>query len=87
MESSTFQPRFKKLKKTPQERFLYFRKQKPQKTAYIFSKKAVLIFLETETQRKSLYLRKRKLPKKLLIFQEVTFRARKMKKFLLFQEM
>ena len=64
MEPSTFQPRLKKLKNTPQEKFLYFRKQKPQKTGYIFSKNAVLIFLKTGTQRKSLYFRKRKLPKK-----------------------
>ena len=48
--------------------FLHFRKRKPGKTSLRFMKRNSFIFQETES------------PKKLFIFQEVTFRARKIKR-------
>ena len=52
------------------ELFLYFRKQKPRKNSLYFRKRNFFIFHKTETL------------KKLLIFQEVVLRARKIKKTL-----
>ena len=69
--------------------FLYFRKTETPKKSLIFSqKKAVLIFPETETLKIFLMFLETELsyisgngnPKKLLIFQEVNFQARKNKK-------
>ena len=53
----------------------------PEKIPYISQKRAFLIFSKTETPKISLYFRKQNF----LIFQEVTFRARKV--FLIYREM
>ena len=72
--------------------YLYLRKRKPPKKFLIFpSMKDCLIFQKTDTPKKQFIFQEKELsyisgnanPKKSLIFQEVTFRARK---FFLFQE-
>ena len=72
--------------------YLYLRKRKPPKKFLIFpSKKDCLIFQKTDTPKKQFIFQEKELsyisgnanPKKCLIFQEVTFRARK---FFLLQE-
>ena len=74
MKPCTFQSMIEKLKKNPpRENFLYFRKRKPRKSVYIFSKESFFYILgngnaETETL------------KKLHTFQEVTCKARKTNK-------
>ena len=68
--------------------FLYFRKWNPEKNSLYFRKRNIFIFWETDTPKKILIFQETKLPyisgngnsKKLLIFQEVTFRARKIKR-------
>ena len=72
--------------------YLYLRKRKPPKKFLIFlSKKDCLIFQKTDTPKKQFIFQEKELsyisgnanPKKSLIFQEVSFRARK---FFLLQE-
>ena len=61
----------------PRENFLYSNMKK----FHIFSQKqAFAIFQETETPKKIPFISVNGNPKKLLLLQEVTFRARKMKK-------
>ena len=87
--------------------FLYFRKWKPQKNSLYFLKRNMffifiysLYFRKTETMNKFFIFQETEFsyiwgngnPKKLLILQEITFRARKIKKptlrkFLIFWEM
>ena len=81
----TFQARKNKKDRAP-ENFLYFRKRKPRKIfLYFLKKKAVLIFRGTETPKKIPYISGNGTFlyfKKVLIFQEITFRARKVKRTL-----
>ena len=65
-EMELFSPSSKNEKIYPYKNFLYFRKRSPGKTSYIFKRKLFL------------YFGKRK--RNFLIFQEVTFRARKVKR-------
>ena len=68
--------------------FLYFGKQKPRKTSYIFSKESFSYALGNESPEKASYISDPELfyisgngkPKKPLIFQERTSRLEKRKK-------
>ena len=81
------------------EKILIFQEKENLKKLVFSQKKAVLILWKTETSKNYLYFRKQN-PPKLLIFQEVTFQAQKLKStplksffffrkwnFLVFQEM
>ena len=73
-----FSPISKNEKNYPDKNFLYFRKRSPGKTSYIFKRKLFLYFGKRKPRKKSLCFTKRK--RNLLIFEEVTFRARKVKR-------
>ena len=64
---------------TPTKFILFQETEAPQKILIFSPKKAALIFRETEALRNSLFSRNGN-AKKLLLFQEVAFQARKMKK-------
>ena len=69
-----FSPSSKKFKKCTPRKFLILQETEIPKKFLIFpQKKAFLIFQETETQKKIPYISGNGNPKKLLIFQEVTF--------------
>ena len=79
-------PSSKNKKSPPRKKFLIFRETELSssniKKNLVFSqKKAFLISREMETPKKIPYISRNVSPKKMLIFQEVIFRARKMKKF------
>ena len=77
-EMELFSPSSKNEKIYPYKNFLYFRKRSPGKTSYIFKRKLFLYFGKRKPRKKSLCFRKRK--RNFLIFQEVTFRVRKVKR-------
>ena len=69
-----YSPSSKNKKDSPSENFLYFRKRKPRKNFLYF-----LIFQKTEIRKKIHYISGNRNPRKLLIFQEVSLQAQKMK--------